>query len=174
MYRRRRRRRLAGDDKRGAAVLPTTGAPLDGSGDSTGGGGPAAAGQQGASERAAAAALGTLPSVEERMEDELSAPLATFPTRPSSVSPAGAATLLGLAPPRPAAPTTPPSTPGLSQPQTPSPSSAGESLGSSGGPLSRWGWIEAPRLASANAVLQASIPLGFERFGPIVVVAIQQ
>lgn len=158
VYHRRWRRRLAGDDKRGAGALSSTGVPLGG-GDGIGGVAEAAE-WQAASERAAAAAMGTLPPVQERIEDELSAPLATFPTRPSSVSPAGAATLLGLAPPRPAAPAAPPSTAGLSQPQTPSLSSAGESLGSSGGRLSRWGWIEAPRLASANAVLQASIPLG--------------
>lgn len=138
VLRRRRRRRLAGDDKRAAALLPFSQPTLGGGGGAgAGGGGQAVTVEVPAQHLVPGAALGTLPSVEERMEDEFAAPLATFPTRPSSASPAGAATLLGLASALPASPLAATSTAGLSQPQTPSLSSAGESLGSSTGRPSR-------------------------------------
>lgn len=152
VLRRRRRRRLAGDDKRAAALLPFSQPTLGGGGGAgAGGGGQAVTVEVPAQHLVPGAALGTLPSVEERMEDEFAAPLATFPTRPSSASPAGAATLLGLASALPASPLAATSTAGLSQPQTPSLSSAGESLGSSTGRPSRWvgGWVVVMLLSTA-------------------------
>lgn len=126
LYRRRHRRKLAVDKSKWIAdVLVSAAEP-------TNNGSPSPADGQPAPGVVIAGAPRALPSKQESMEYELVAPLATIPTRPAGASPASLATLLGLgaAPAREGGPPGQPSVSTASQPQTPSLSYAGESLGS--------------------------------------------